>query len=85
MLSTVCKKFSRQHSEIFFLVFFFQKIGFDILCKLSPMATICMKCPILFSGKNKKNFVNLLPADCAQGELMVKLVSCSFEKLFIGI
>ena len=49
------------------------------------MVTICMKCPILFSGKNKKNFVNLLPADCAQGELMVKLVSYSFEKLFIGI
>ena len=31
------------------------KIGFDILCKLSPKETICMKCQILFSRKNKKN------------------------------
>ena len=32
-----------------------QKTGFDISCKLSPMETICMKCQIQFSGKNKKN------------------------------
>ena len=29
--------------------------GFDISCKLSPLETICLKCQILFSGKNKKN------------------------------
>ena len=37
---------------IFFL--FCQKTGFYISCKLSPMETICIKCLILFSGKNKK-------------------------------
>ena len=34
---------------------FFQRKGFDISYKLSLMETICMKCQILFSGKNKKN------------------------------
>ena len=34
--------------------FFFLKTGFDISCKYLPMETICMKCQILFSGKNKK-------------------------------
>ena len=37
------------------LVFYFsQKIEFDILCKLSPLETICLESQILFSGKNKK-------------------------------
>ena len=30
------------------------------------METICMKCQILFSGKNKKNIINLLSAENAQ-------------------
>ena len=34
--------------------FFFQKTGFDISRKLSPMKTVCMKFQILFPGKNKK-------------------------------
>ena len=43
---------------------FSQKIGFDILCILSPQEeTICMKCQCLFSGKNKKNIINLLSAE----------------------
>ena len=47
--------FSRQTIEIFFFFFFFwQKTGFDIACKFSPMETICMKCQILSAGKNKK-------------------------------
>ena len=29
------------------------------------METMCMKCHILFSGKNKKNFTNLSSADLA--------------------
>ena len=33
---------------------FFKKTGFDILCKLSPMETVCMKCQLLFSGKKRK-------------------------------
>ena len=35
--------------------YFSQKTRLDISCKLSPMETICMKCQILFSEKNKKN------------------------------
>ena len=30
-----------------------KKIGFDILCKLSPEETICMKCESLLAGENK--------------------------------
>ena len=37
--------------------YFSQKIGFD------SSETICMKCRILFSGKNKKNLVNLSTAE----------------------
>ena len=49
--------------KYFFL--FFPETDFDISCKLSPMETICMKCQILVSGKNKKN-INLLFAELAQ-------------------
>ena len=44
------KNFSRQHFEIFFLIFF-QKIGFNISCKLFPYETICKKCQAYFQGK----------------------------------
>ena len=37
-----------------YLLYFSQKTGFDMSCKLSPMETICMKFRILFSGENKK-------------------------------
>ena len=37
----------------FFLLFL--EIGSDTSCKLSPKETICMKCQILVSSKNKKN------------------------------
>ena len=42
--------------------YFAQKTGFDISYKLSPLETVCIKCQILFSGKNKKkkNFKMLL-------------------------
>ena len=47
-------------SCVFFCFFFFlQKTGFDISCNLSSLKTICMKCQILFSGKNKKIIINL--------------------------
>ena len=40
--------------------YFFQKIGLDISCKLSPKETTCMKCQSPFSGKNKKKkIINL--------------------------
>ena len=34
--------------------YFPQKTGVDISCKQSPMEAFCMKCQILFSGKNMK-------------------------------
>ena len=51
--------------------YFSQKTGFDISCK-SPKETICMKCRILFSVKNKKNIINLLSAENAQRVVKVK-------------
>ena len=36
--------------------YFSQKTGYGFSCKLSPMETICMKCQILVSGKNKKKY-----------------------------
>ena len=38
-------------------LFFFEKTEFYISCKLSPVETICMKCQILFPGKNKKKYM----------------------------
>ena len=45
---------------IFFFLFFSQKIGFVISCKLSPKETFCMKCQILFSRQIKKIFPQYL-------------------------
>ena len=62
MLSILGKNFSRRLKNIFFL--FSQKTSFDILCKLSPVETICMEYQILFSGKKKKiNKINLSTAE----------------------
>ena len=44
----------------FTLFLFFQKTGFDISCKLSPLETICMKCQNLFSRKNNEIFQNVV-------------------------
>ena len=38
-------------NKLIFFFLFAQKIGFDILCKLSPEETICIKHQSLFSGK----------------------------------
>ena len=70
----------------FFL--FFQKTGFGISCKLSPLETIRMKCQILFSRKNKKNIskchlLKILPrvppavvsADCSKVVLLLQFFS----------
>ena len=45
---------------------FFQKTGFDISWKVSPMESICMKCLILFSGRNKKSIIKLTSAELAK-------------------
>ena len=60
-------KFSADAILIYF--YFSQKTGFDILCKLSPLETICMKCHILFPGKN---IINLSSTELAQRVVMVK-------------
>ena len=52
--------------------YFSQKTGFDISCKLSPYETICMKCSTLFSGKNKKNIINLPSTENAHRVVKVK-------------
>ena len=67
-LSTLGINFSRRHTEIFVL-FFSQKTGLYISSKLYPMETICMKRPILFSGKIR----NLSSAELAQRVVKVKL------------
>ena len=36
-------------------------------------STICMKCQILFSRKNKKNIINVLPVDLAQRVAKIKI------------
>ena len=72
--------------------YFSQETGFDISCKLSLMETICIKCQILFSGKNKKNFINLSSAELAQRVVKVKapdgrdikIAYCLFVLRFYG-
>ena len=49
-----------------------KKTGFEISCKLSPEEKICMKYQILFSGKNKKNIINLLSAELAKMVIQVE-------------
>ena len=70
LLTTLGNNFSRRHIEIYFVFKFSQKTGFDIICKLSPMKTIGMKCQILFS--EKKKVINLSSVELAQGVVKVK-------------
>ena len=45
----------QQTTNWWYFSWFSQETGFNISCKMSPLETICMKCQILFSDKNKKN------------------------------
>ena len=63
------KVFSRRHTALF--SYFSKKTGFDSSCKLSPMETICMKCQILLSWKNKSNIINLWSAELSTREVKV--------------
>ena len=47
-------RFSRRQIDV--CLFFPQKTGSGMSCKLSPKETICMKFQILFSGKMRKYF-----------------------------
>ena len=48
-----------------FLFLFFLENRSDTSYKFSLLETICLKCQILFSRKNKKNITNLLSAESA--------------------
>ena len=73
MLSTPSKNSADDILNCF--SYFSQKTGFDISCKLSPLETICMKCQILFSRKNKKTIINLLSAELAQRVVKVNMAT----------
>ena len=45
------------------------------------METICIKCQILFSGKNKKNIINLSSAEFVLSVLKAKLFQVGHGKL----
>ena len=51
LLLTVTTLLSNLADKFIIFSYFSQKTGIDILYKLSPLETICMKCQILFSGK----------------------------------
>ena len=57
--------------------FLLQKIGFNITCKLE---TVCIKCQILISGKNKKNIVSLSTADYALKVVKVELAPKGYQE-----
>ena len=58
MLTTLWADSADDKLATFFLLFL--EIGSVTSCKLSPKETICMKCQILFSRKNKKIFQNVV-------------------------
>ena len=58
-------------------------MGFDSSCKLSPVETVCMKCQILFSEKNKKNIISLLSAEFAPRVVKVKPILKEFPVHFV--
>ena len=58
------------------LKYFYQIIDFNIICKLSPKETVCIKCQSLISGKSKKNNINLLSAKFAQTVVKVNHKHC---------
>ena len=72
-LSTLGKIFSRRHIEIFFFI-----ISRNHILVFHAIETVCMKCQILISGKNKKNIISLLSAEVAHR--VVKVKASRFEK-----
>ena len=70
-LSTLDKISVDDSFKIFFL--FSPANRIDNTCKLSPMETICMKCQILFSEKNKKNIINMSSAEFSQTGVKINM------------
>ena len=58
--------YSYQTTFALFFLYFSKAEGFDIAWKLSPMEIICMECQILFSGKRKQNFQNVVCWICPE-------------------
>ena len=65
----------QQTTNWWYFSYFSQKTGFDISCKLSPQETVCMKCQILFSGKNNKNISKCRLLKISPRVLSVKALS----------
>ena len=51
----------------------FRENGIWHFMQIVSSETICMKCQILFTGKNKKNIINLSSAEYAQRVVKVKI------------
>ena len=69
-------EFSRQ--QIYIFLFFPQKIGLTFHANCLLKETICMKCQILFSGKNNKKYFKMSSAEIflpSMLSLFVKIVS----------
>ena len=45
------------------------------------LETVCMKCQILFSGKNKKTITNLSSAEIAQSVVMLEWIHFQGKQL----
>ena len=80
-LSTLGKFFSRLHFEIFF--FLYPENWIWHFMQIVSMETICMKCQILFWGKNKKSITTLSSTEYAQRVVKVKH-SFLWEGFFFG-
>ena len=76
--STLGKIFSRQHFEMHF---FFLNFPRKQDLTFHAIETICMKCPVLFFGKNKKNIINLSSAEFAQRVVKVKETSLLWDSV----
>ena len=64
-VSTLGKIFNRRHT-IFLIFPRKQHLTFHANCLLWTLETICKKCQMLFSWKNKKNIINMSSAELAQ-------------------
>ena len=69
------------------VLFFLQKVGFNISCKLSPQETsklspqetICLKCQCLFSGMNKKKYFKISSAEVFTQHVKCWIKSCQIS------
>ena len=71
-----------KYAEDEFLKYFPQKTGLNISHKLSPIETIDVKCQILFSGKNKKNAINISSAEF-KVKATCKIIAATYWKFFL--